>query len=269
MSQVGLIIIEFIGALFLLLILIFGFYWCGKNMWITLTKNYFNILFKDEKIKNLAFFIKEKRLRYFVWVLFVIFFSYFLIGFFSWLCIFTDEMDAIVNKSSEKHKDLILIICLSSILFVITNLLILILINKFYQQLKQFGIYSKKIAIEKFKYFHESIEKDKLVTTELLNVENSILNQYYFQYQQKKYQKKIKKLKDKKDQTNYDFKLLIYFINYLRTHAHLCKWIENPKYFTEINRKTINTNPNISIIINILINKFFAFVNEAEKNILT
>lgn len=234
---------------------IVGAYFPSQKMWIKYTNNCFTTF----NIKKMAYIIKEHKYKY---ISSFIFFSL-------QNCIVLTIFLLIWIKMAQdlyQSKNIILIIPFL-IIFVFSEILIFILFKKFWKQLKKIGFYSKEEAIIQFKNFQKENESKSVKNFTLLKFDQNTIQDKPFQFQQKRYKKKIKNLTKKKiKQEKYDLELLNAFIKYLKVYAIFLTRIKTINEYSIIieNEKEIDI---LKTLPNILINNFFAFIKEAEKEL--
>lgn len=261
MSQVEFLLLIFFLFLITMGVVIVGAYIPSYQMWIKYTNNCINV-FEKENIKNISFIIKEYKYKYIIWFILFSLISCISLGVF---------LDLIISDTiySQKNLNGIIWIIPFILIWLFSYVLIFILFKKFWKRIKQIGIVSKKEALVKFQIFQEEIKTENIKIFVLQKFNQDTIQNHPFQFQQKRYKRKVIKLtlkfnNKKINQEKYQIKLLKLFTIYLKIYAIFLtriRIIENYSVVVE-NIKEINI---LNSLPQILINNFFAFVNQAEQ----
>ncbi|MBE4704151.1 hypothetical protein [Spiroplasma platyhelix] len=248
-EQLEFFLLEFLLFLICVGSSVAGAYFPGHKMWVQYTNNCVSIF----KLKNLPFIIKEYKYKYVSWFVFFTLFNCLALSMFLWIWFN-------VTKDIYQGENILLFIPFI-IVFLLSDALIFILFKKFWNEIKEIGIYSKKEAVETFKKFQSEIKFKNIKSFQIIGHSQNTIQDYPFQFQQRNYQRKIKKLINKKtNEEKYDIKLITLFNNYLKIYAIFIKRISKEKY------DVIIENSEQSIYFpDIIINNFFAYVNQAQK----
>lgn len=264
MSQISLFFLEFFIFLVAIVSIPIFFYDIAKTL-IDNISNCF-LIFDQEKIKDIAFFIEEKKYKYLLGY-FLLYQFFNCIVFISFLTIWF----ILANKGSGIYLSIPFII-----VFLLISLWLFFLLRKYWRKINKIGFQSKKVALVNFERFQNEWKSEKINFFTLFENDKIALRNFPFQFQQKKYQKKNFKLNQKFNnkkisQEKYQMKLLLFFTKYLKVYARFLIWMKNEN--EKKNKKTIimiedqKYEDVINILNKVLINNFFAFVEQAKKRI--
>lgn len=144
-------------------------------------------------------------------------------------------------------------------IFILSYVWLYFLTKKFLKEIKKFDIYSKEDAIKNFLEFKNQISLHSKIPISFVLIKNEkkAPRNNPFQFNQKRYKRKIEKLLSKKKFNKQDIILLNMFIRYLKTYSYFFKSMqqENGNYTIKIDNQICD----IEKLPEILINNFFAF----------
>jgi len=138
--------------------------------------------------------------------------------------------------------------------------------TKFLKKIKKIGVFPKQAAIKQFQEYQRIIipTLKPVITFKILKNKQKTIRNEPFQFHQKRFNKKIKRLIDKNLlESKQNICLLNIFIKYLKGYSNVLKGMEqefanNGAYYeVEVNYQIYNLNTELPSIV---INNFFAFV---------
>lgn len=226
-------------------------------------KNAMSIFSKEPEFDNFSFMLERFKYRYLS--------AYFVMGMFSYI-----SYGVLLWGSWLLFQEKILI---PEIIFLLFSFIAYYFrLRKLWRNIKRFDLQTNEEAIINFQSHRKKIKVEKVKSFQLFKYyfndkSKSKVSRYNLplQHNQKRIAKITKRLAKKKthiSQEKYNFKLLIFYINYLKRHATFYKWIENdPNNYIDDQYVVIEKEKyeDVKILKKVLINNFFAFVNQAEK----
>lgn len=251
---------QFIDLILIGLTLICGSYYCARVAWIDYTKNCLEFFSQEIDFTNIPLLIKEHKYKYLSPFIFFAIFSgigyYFMFNatWFLWKEIFIYD---------------IVIMIISYICFIFFIFLYWKKIKALTSQTK-----SKKEATMNFHKYQTEMKTKQIITFKVFKSGQLDINNVRFQLNQRLYKWRIKRLTKKKiSQDKYDFKLLKIYIVYLKVYAVFFKRLKYSIFTRKIRADFYNYHIILENNINeswenlpkILINNFFAFVNETKN----
>ncbi|MCL8210253.1 hypothetical protein [Spiroplasma attinicola] len=151
-------------------------------------------------------------------------------------------------------------------------------LRRLWRNIKKLGIQTNEEVLTSFQIHRERINIEEVKSFQLFKYyfndkSKSKISRYNLplQHNQKRIAKITKQLAKKRNhlsQEKYNFKILILYINYLKRHATFYKWLENDSNNYIDNQYVViekEKYENVKILKKVLINNFFAFVNQAEQ----
>lgn len=261
-------IVFLINVLLLLLVSFlcpFGVYLIGWLSWVKYGNNCLEV-FQNQSILQNQFplilkFHWNKCLA--VYGFFLCFFIGVLIG---WYILF----DYLIYLYSINIIYVFIVIIGGVLLYLIISFL---LIKKSWKEMSGLGVYDRKTALTLFANY-----QDEFVNSLGLMVKNFELfnNQHFnsmintpFQFNQRRYKRKVQRLKKKlsgTDEEKYQYQLLKLYINYLKTYAVFFKRITNlNEVADQVSTAYVvidgQRHENFEVLKEVLISNFFAFAN--------
>jgi len=257
MPELLFFVLELFTYLVLILTIIGCSYWLAYTQWILPTKNYFDIFKNQPNFEKICFLNKKNKQRYLIFFYIFAILNILPLYFSSWILVITPNIN---------FNYVIGFITTFIILFILSYVWLYFLIKKFLKEINKIGIVSREEAINNFQNFKNEIISTlkPAITFKILKNNKKAMRNGPFQWHQKRFRKKIIKLKQKKllekKQNNC---LLNIFVTYLKIHSLLLKIMKsefNANYAIEIN----NEIQNINELPTILINNFFAYIEETK-----
>jgi len=223
------------------------FYWPSYIQWIQFSKNCYEIFGDQPNFDKICFVIKESKWKYWIGIYFCGILN---IGSF-WLFLWMWTG----NPNNNPYW-----IIAFTVSFILSYGWLYFLTKKFLNEIKKIGIYSKAKAIENFlelKEKNSNFNSKKLTFFTLMKDEKKASRNFPFQFNQKRYKRKIEKLLNKKNNHKQDIRLLNMFVRYLKAYSVFLKSMqkEEGKYTIEIDNQIYD----IEKLPEILINNFFAY----------
>ncbi len=251
----------FIGSILISSTSIWGSYLCAKVAWIDYTKNCLEFFSEEVNFTNIPLLIKEHKCKYlspfiFFAIIFAVYYSFMI--YINWILLWK-------------------MIIYDFIIIIISYIGFSVFLSLYWKKIKALSIQTKtkSEAIINFQKYQNKMKKKQIKMFKVYKNGHININNNRFQLNQKLYRWRIKRLLKKKiSQEKCDFKLLKIYITYLKVYSAFFKSIKysgifirkiRPDFYNYYIVLENNTNESWENLPKILINNFFAFVNQAEQ----